>query len=156
MIFPQMNSTVDLVWLDIDRIHFELKGSSEKLIGKIYGYSQEAIDFFTENSGFAETKYNESKIATYNEFVESGLCGTGYISYPQEIRDITDGKLTVKEVIEGINSRRIVAGEFPKPERLNMADWINGVVNLLGADKSKLDLYPELELHKYVRILKEF
>lgn len=95
------------------------------LFGWLYGYSEAAIDFFLEGKapGFpglpAFIKYGASKISNYDEFLESGLCGSGYISYPQEIRDITDGKITLEEVIAGINERRLISTPYPEDEPID-------------------------------------
>lgn len=67
---------------------------------------------------YAENAYNRSGVADWNDLTSTGFRGTGYISYPEEVRSIVDGKITKQQVIDGINSRRLVITEFPILKRV--------------------------------------
>lgn len=100
--------------LSVEKICEEDLITMNIIIGTLFGYSEEAIRFFTIGGRMPSfIRYGSSAIASYEEFLKSDFSGTGYISYPQEVRDIIDGKLTKEEVIKGINERRLITTNFP-------------------------------------------
>lgn len=105
--------------LSLEKLYEEDSIVLNTVMGTLYGYSEEAIKFFLEGKEDGGRgipcfiKYSLSGIVTYKDFVDSGLSGTGYISYPKEIKDLIDGKITKEDIINGINERRLITTKFP-------------------------------------------
>jgi hypothetical protein len=88
-------------------------------VGLLLGYSAESRNFFTTKvmklSGCKEA-YDKSNIVSYMDLKDTGFWGTGYVSYPKEVLDIKENRLTKKDIINGINERRSIVTKFPKLE----------------------------------------
>lgn len=132
--------------LSLDKIYEEDTIRVNIIMGELFGYSDTAIQFFLEDKivfgrGIpCSVKYGKSDIASYDEFLKSGFYGTGYISYPQEVRDLIDKKISIEEIISGINRRRLLATSFPDEGKEGRFIFI---------DREKLTDYQISQFKKY-------
>lgn len=100
-----------------------------QLCGILMGYSKEDIDAFvtwaslpksvTKDQGSARYYYN--KIGRRKEMedflIKAGIKGIGYIPSPHTL-DLVKNGMTPKQVIEGIQKRRIISDPFPGRKRM--------------------------------------
>lgn len=132
--------------LSLDKIYEEDIITINVIMGTLFGYSDIAISFFLEGKMDGGRgipcflKYNSSGIATYEEFSISGFSGTGYISYPKEIRDLIDNKISIEEIINDINKRRLLTTDFPDEGKEDRVAFIN---------REKLTDYQITQFKKY-------
>jgi hypothetical protein len=132
--------------LSLDKIYEEDSVTVTVIMGTLFGYSDKAISFFLEGKMDGGRgipcflKYSSSGIATYEEFSISGFSGTGYISYPKEIRDLIDNKISMEEIINDINKRRLLTTTFPDEGKEDRFIFI---------DKEKLTDYQITQFKKY-------
>lgn len=90
---------------------------SNRVVGILYGYSKQDIDFFNSHVSYKGYKYaykKEGRLDDLSLFLrESGLAGEGFIPSFKDIDDINKGNVSYNNLIEGINSRRIIKSRFP-------------------------------------------
>lgn len=108
------------VTLEHINISFSNDEDWSDIIGLIFGYDEEARKFFRivrEHPMMNLGAWIDSKEATLTEYNESGFKGTGYISYPAEIRKLADKEISKRDITDAINDRRIQTTSFPRESK---------------------------------------
>lgn len=124
-------------------------------MGILYGYHKDDIDFFVSSTwkGFKYAYKVIGKLDELSYFLrESGLEGEGFIPSPKTLDGVISGKTTYNNVIEGINSRRVIKSSFPVSEpKPSTKDPITG--NKVPQFISRLGSSGELERAKKMKKL---
>lgn len=114
---------VDITYDQLNEFIETLNIDYYDLVGVLFGYPIESRTFYIKevsadsgNIGGIKGAYDRISEGVWENFLQSGFRGTGYISTPEELLAIKKGSITSTQIIKGINSRRFLSTNFPREQ----------------------------------------